>query len=130
MPTHARCAVGYCDNDKRYSDLQLKRSHVEELKFHKWPKDPMLAEVWRKQVLKSRSDVFNPNPGSQGTFVCSNHFPLGKRTSGNPATDFPSVFLTLSDYEHASTPKKRKTNRMQEKDVATTSKQLDSDDQP
>ena len=44
---------------------------------------------WRKQIAKSRSDAFNP---TQGTFVCSNHFPLGKRTPNNPATDFPSVF--------------------------------------
>ena len=97
------------------------------LMFHKWPKDPQLAEVWRKQIAKSRSDAFNPTPGAQSTFVCSNHFPLGKRTPNNPATDFPSVFLTLSDYHHASTPKKRKRNKMQEKDEATSSKQISSD---
>ena len=127
MPKHARCAVGYCDNDKRYTDLQQKRSHVDTLVFHKWPKDPQLAEVWRKQIAKSRSDAFNPTPGAQGTFVCSNHFPLGNRTPNNPATDFPSVFLTLSDYHHASTPKKRKRNKMQEEDEATSSKQISSD---
>ena len=48
MQKHARCAVGYCDNDKRYADLQQKRSHVDTLMFHKWPKDPQLAEVWCK----------------------------------------------------------------------------------
>ncbi|XP_028416844.1 uncharacterized protein LOC114541054 [Dendronephthya gigantea] len=108
MPSHARCAVGYCDNDKRYPDLYVKRSHVENLCFHKWPKDETTAELWRKQVLKSRQDDFNPKPGASGTFVCSNHFPLGKRTPNNPKTDFPSVFLNLSDYKTQSSPKKRR----------------------
>lgn len=120
MPTHARCAVGYCDNDKRYPDLQTKRSHVDDLKFHKWPKEPKLAEIWRKQIAKSRSDDFNPTPGAQGTFVCSNHFPLGKRTPKNPETDYPSVFMTVSDYYHSSSPKKRRiVNRMQKQSSAS-----------
>ena len=119
MPKHARCAVGYCDNDKRYPDIQVKRTHVDNLQFHKWPKDPKLAEIWRKQVAKSRRDEFNPTPGAQGTFICSNHFPLGKRTPTNPETDYPSVFMTVSEYHHASTPKKRKMNRMQEQSSAT-----------
>ena len=83
MPNNARCAVGYCDNDKRYPDLFVKRSHVNKLVFHKWPQDPSLAEIWRKQVVKSRSDYFNPTPGAKGTFVCSNHFPLGEGRQTN-----------------------------------------------
>ena len=98
MPKHARCCVGFCDNDKRFPNLLVVRSHVKELKFHRWPKDPNLAELWRKQVAKGRSDNFNPEPGSEGTFVCSNHFPEGTRTRHNPSTDYPSVFLTLSDF--------------------------------
>ena len=47
MVKNARCAVGYCDNDKRYPELQVKRSHVKTLVFHEWPKDPVLAETWR-----------------------------------------------------------------------------------
>ena len=80
-----------------------------------------MAEIWRKQVAKSRSDEFNPTPGAQGTFICSNHFPLGKRTPTNPETDYPFVFMTVSEYHHASTPKKRKMNRMQEQSSATRS---------
>jgi hypothetical protein len=117
MVNNARCAVGYCDNDKRYPKHQVQRSHVEKLVFHKWPKDPALAEIWRKQVKNSRSDDFNPKPGTQGTFVCSNHFPLGKRTPNNPETDYPSVFMTLSEYKFSTTPKKRKI-----RETATTSK--------
>ena len=65
-------------------------------------------------MAKSRSDNFNPAPGAQGTFICSNHFPLGKRTPKDRETDYPSVFLTVSEHFHSSTPKKRKLNRLQE----------------
>ena len=66
--------------------------------------------MWRKQVAKGRSDNFNPEPGSEGTFVCSNHFPEGTRTRHNPSTDYPSVFLTLSDFLNKPSPKKRKVS--------------------
>ena len=69
MPKQARCCVGFCDNNKRFPNLLVVRSHVKELKFHRWPKDPNLAELWRKQVAKGRSDNFNPEPGLEGTFV-------------------------------------------------------------
>ena len=42
---NARCAVGYCDNDELYPELQVKCFHVETPVFHKWPKDPVLAET-------------------------------------------------------------------------------------
>ena len=51
----------------------------DTLLFHKWPKDPRLADVWHKQIVKSGSDTFHPTPGAQCTFVCSNHFLLGKK---------------------------------------------------
>ena len=113
MPKYARCAVGFC-NDKRYPGLAYVRSHVNNLMFHKWPVDPKLAEIWRKQVAKTRGDVFNPSPGASGTFVCSNHFPLGRRTPENPKTDYPSIFMTVSDYLQKQSPKKRKANKLQE----------------
>ena len=95
MPNHARCAVGFCDNDKRHPDLVYVRSHVKNLTIHKWPVD--LAEIWRKQVAKTCGDVFNPLPGASGTSVCSNPFPLGRITPENPNTDYPSIFMTVSD---------------------------------
>ena len=114
MPNNAQCAVGYCDNI--VTDYIVKRSHVGELTVHKWPTDKKLAEIWRKQVAKSRSDSFNPAPGAKGTYVCSNHFPQGKRTPSNPETDYPSVFMTVSEHFKSSTPKKRKRNRLQERE--------------
>ena len=95
MVKNARCAVGYYNYDKCYPELQVKCSHVETRVFHKWPKDPGLAETWRKQMAKSRSDKSKPTPGAQGTFVCSNHFPMGKKTPNDPKTDYPSVFMTM-----------------------------------
>ena len=124
MPNNARYAVGYCDNDKRYPDLFVKRSHVNKLVFHKWPQDPNLAEIWRKQVVKSRSNDFNRTPDAKGTFVCSNHFPLGGRPPNKPDTDYPSVFMTVSGYLHGSTPKKRKANRLEEQRSTTTKRSL------
>ena len=108
MPNHAPCAVGFCDNDKRYPDLVYVRSHVKKLTFHKWPVAPKLAEIWRKQVVKTCGDVFNPLPGASGTFVCSNHFPLGRRTPENPKTDYLSIFMTVSDYLQKSRLRKGK----------------------
>ena len=55
MPNHARCAVGFCDNDKRYPDLVYGISHVKNLTFYEWVVDPKLAEIWRR--------CFNPLPG-------------------------------------------------------------------
>lgn len=52
-------------------------------------------KIWS---LLGRSDDFNPEPGSEGTFVCSNHFPDGPRTRHNPSADYPLVFLTSSNF--------------------------------
>ena len=123
MPNHARCCVGFCDNDKRFPDLLVVKSHVRDLKFHRWPKDPKLADLWTRQVLRGRSDNFKPEPGSEGTFVCSNHFPEGKRTPKNPSTDYPSLFLTLSDFLQKPSPKKRKV-----RDYLSRESETESDD--
>ena len=79
-----------------------------------WPVDRKLAEIWRKKVAKTRGDAFNPIPGACGTFVCSNHFLLGRRTPENPKMDFRSVFMTFSDYLQKKSPKKRKANILKE----------------
>ena len=78
MLRNVECTVGYCDNGKRYPDYIVKRSHIEELIFHKWPTDKKLAKIWWEQVAKSRNDSFNLVTGMKETYVCSNHFPQGK----------------------------------------------------
>ena len=57
--------------------------------------------------------MFQSFTWASGTFVCSNHFPLG-RTPENRKTDYPSIFITLSDYLQKKSPKKGKTNKLQE----------------
>ena len=69
MPKNARCAVGYCNNDKRYPEYFVQRSHIEKLLFRKWPKNEHLAGIWLKQLKQGRSDEFNPAPGN-GRNVC------------------------------------------------------------
>ena len=53
IPNHARCAVGFCDNVKRYPDLAHVRSHVVNFTHQKWSADPKLAEIWLKQEAKT-----------------------------------------------------------------------------
>ena len=53
IPNHALCAVGFCDNVKRYPDLAHVRSHVVNFTHQKWSADPKLAEIWLKQVAKT-----------------------------------------------------------------------------
>ena len=67
--------------------------------------------------MNRRRDDFNPKPGAQGTFVCSNNFPLGKGTPANCETDYPSAFMTLLEYVFSSTPIKCKI-----RETAATSK--------
>ena len=108
MPKHARCAVGFRDNDKRYPDLAYVRSDENNLMFRKWPVDPKLVKIWQKQEAKTRGDVFNHSPGDSGTFVSSNHLPMERRTSENLKTDYPSIFMTVSDYPPKKSPRKGK----------------------
>ena len=84
------CWVGGCNNDQRYPDLVVKRSHVSELIWHRWPKGEALSELWRKSVSKGRKN-FKPGPYMT---VCSNHFVDGKRTTENPV---PKLFMTESE---------------------------------
>ena len=84
MPNHARCAVEFCDNDKKYPDLAYVRSHVVNFMNHKWPADPKLDEIWRKQVAKTTGGVFNPSPAASRTFACSKPFSTGKKKKSSP----------------------------------------------
>ena len=40
MGKNDRCCVGSCNNDKRYPDKIVKRSHVEILRLHRFTEDP------------------------------------------------------------------------------------------
>lgn len=101
MPSYHCCVAG-CNNDSRYPEKLVKRSHVEEeLKFRFFPKNESARKTWEKQVGKGLV-------GFQATnykVVCSNHFLDGKPTiHGSP---YPTLFLVPRDFNNPS-PKKRK----------------------
>ena len=64
-----RCAVGCCNNDRRYPDKVLKHSHVDILKFHGPPTQQI--QNWEKQLRKGRD---NFSISAKTTKICSNHF--------------------------------------------------------
>ena len=76
-----RCCVAGCNNDTRYPDNMIKRSHVEgDLKFHYFPKDPVKRNEWIAQVSRGLVDFIC----SDYKQVCSNHFEFGKPTYVSP----------------------------------------------
>ena len=103
MGKHDRCCVGACNNDKRYRNSVVKRSHVKELKWHKVPSNPTKKSAWIKLIGKGRACFSSGN----WTYVCSNHFIDGEPTAENPN---PALFLTQSEVSQ-STPKKRRPIR-------------------
>ena len=104
IPTHTRCVVGVCNDDKRYPEHQIKHSNVKENPaFHKLPTDSGICRAWVKQSSKGRSNVVVPN----NVFVCSDHFLYSKTTILNPV---PTLFLTISG-NTIPIPKKRNPPR-------------------
>ena len=100
MPVY-RCCVGGCNNDSRYKDKIIKRSHVNgELRWHYFPKDREKREQWRKNVSKGLVGFV----ASDHRTVCSNHFEYGKPTYGSPN---PTLYLVPSDVKKPS-PRKQK----------------------
>jgi hypothetical protein len=41
-----RCSVGVCNNDRRYPEKIIVRSHVSNFQFHSLPKDQKLRQIW------------------------------------------------------------------------------------
>ena len=100
MPAY-RCCAGGCNNDSRYPNRQVKRSHVKhDLKFNYFPKDPSKRIEWVKQVSRGLHNFV----ASDHKTVCSNHFVDGKPSFIHPA---PTLYLVVSDTSKSS-PRKRK----------------------
>ena len=136
MPNHACCAFGICDNNNRYLDLFTIRSHVDELKFHRWHANPELAEIWRKQVSKGRKEAegcIHSRARSTRDVCLLQSFPMAKRTPRNRATDYPTICLTSSDLQMSKSPKKRKTRRslgLIDQSSAANTESESSDEEP
>lgn len=114
MGKHNRCCVGGCNNDRRYSDRYVIRSHVKDLQLHKVSSDVEKKQIWEKQISMGRE---NFNIGNSMR-ICSNHFTDAQPTHANPN---PTLYLTESDTKKKSpvkgkartkgnpTPNKRKS---------------------
>ena len=100
MPNY-RCCVGGCNNDSRYPDKVIKRSHVTVLKYHYFPKDPEKKNLWVSEVKKGLVDFSVSN----NKVVCSNHFQYGKPTYASP---YPTLYMTLRSTQKGSPCKRRK----------------------
>ena len=100
MPNYC-CCVGGCNNDSRYPDKIVKRSHVKELKFHPFPKDESKRQLWKEQVDKDLDGFIV----SDNKVVCSNHFEYAKPTYASPV---PTMFMNIRKALEPS-PKKRRT---------------------
>ena len=51
MPNY-RCCVGGCNNDSRYPEKLVVKSHVTQLKFHYFPKNGAKRAKWVAQISK------------------------------------------------------------------------------
>ena len=73
MPNY-RCRVRGCNNDSRYLDKIVKRSHIKEVKFHHFPKDESKRQLWKEQADKGLDGLIVSNT----EIVWSNHFECRK----------------------------------------------------
>ena len=76
-----KCCVGGCNNDRRYPERYVIRSHVNKLGFHKPSKSEDVIRSWCIQVQKGRKD-FKIGKSRESVIVCSNHFVDGKPIQG------------------------------------------------
>ena len=100
------CCIGSCNNKSWLSDKLCVRGHVENLKFHAFPKDSNKFHQWENAVAKGRVGY----KICKSRRVCSNHFTDGKPTFQNP---YPTLYLTPSESAEKRTefnrsPKKRR----------------------
>ncbi|CAC5411920.1 unnamed protein product [Mytilus coruscus] len=81
-----RCSIGICNNDRRYPDKIVIRSHVTNFQFNGLPKDEKLRQIWHSKIHQGKKD-YTENKNAK---VCSNHFEDGERTF---RCSFPTLFL-------------------------------------
>jgi hypothetical protein len=89
-----RCSIGVCNNDRRYPEKILVRSHVSKFQFHGLPKDPKLRQIWHDKIRQGRHNYIES--AYIKIHVCSNHCEDGERTF---RCSVPTLLLTkmLSD---------------------------------
>ena len=109
MPNY-RCCVGGCNNDSRYPEKLVVKSHVTQLKFHYFPKDGAKRAKWVAQISKGLVGF----KVSDNKVVCSNHFQCGKPTF---LCDTPTMYLTVSSSRQTRPRKRRKLDYKGKQDI-------------
>ena len=89
-----RCSVGVCNNDRRYPEKILVRSHVSNFQFHGLPKDKKLRQIKIRQGRQNYNE-------STYVKICSNHFEDGERTF---RCSVPTLVLTKSNVKTQQSP--------------------------
>ena len=64
-----RCCVGICNNDRSYPDKLEIKSHVQILKWHRFPKDKAKRKWWQTLVNKGRGNFV----ASDESRICSTY---------------------------------------------------------
>ena len=85
-----KCCVGICNNDRSYPEKLEIKSHVQILKWHRFPKDKAKRKWWQTLVNKGRGNFV----ASDKSRICSNHFADRKPTEKQPN---PTLLLTIQD---------------------------------
>ena len=99
------CSVGGCNNDRRYPEKNVKRSHVDVLQFHSIPANEAMRNKWEEQLSHGR-EGFKMGKNMK---VCSNHFQDAKPTFAN---SYPTLFLNESGKSKKSPVKRRTINKI------------------
>ena len=86
-----RCSVGVCNNDRRYPEKILVRSHVSNFQFHGFPKDQKLRQRRQNYIESAYVKICSNCEDGEHTFRCS----------------VPTLLLTKSDVNTQQSPHKR-----------------------
>ena len=87
-----RCCVGICNNDRSYPDKREIKSHVQILKWHRFPKDKAKRKWWQTLVNKGKILQHQMNleyvpiillTGSQQKNTPTRHYYWLSRTTGS-----------------------------------------------
>jgi hypothetical protein len=92
---------GVCNNDRRYPEKILVRSHVSSFQFHGLPKDQQLRKIWHDKIRQGRQNYIES--AYIKIHVCSNHCKDEERTFG---CSVPTSLLTKSDVKPQQWPHK------------------------
>ena len=103
-PKTVRCCVGGCNNDDRYPEKYVVRSHVKVMRFFTFTQAKDKRQIWINNMIAP--GLSGKVSRGKGSYVCANYFVDGEPTKENPQ---PTLFLSLLQTTFGKSQKKRKT---------------------